>query len=310
MNQKELKREINSKRLKNLYIFCGDDYFLKKLYRDRVVNSGDFELEFMDINSEDEIKNVLEYANTKRLFGSTQKRVIYAKIHYVLSFVNIENNSGNVIILDPVGCKNIRHKNVVKFERPDEDEVRRFIIFKLKGEHKTIENKALKFVVEKFMSKDTSSLNLFLESVLLYDVTKKSIGYDDVVRLYENVHKADIFKLIDYIVKNDKDGFFDKLDIVLNSASPSFVIAVLTNEILKISLAGFTDGEKSDAFGLGKNLSKYKHYFSVIGRKKLLLLTYILHDMDLSVKSSNANGFSELLKVRMFEWFNNDRLSF
>ncbi len=304
MNQKELKQEIKSRKLRNLYIFCSDDYFLKKLYRERIKEAGEFDFEIIDINDENEIYKIAEHTNSNTLFSKAKTRIIYARIHYVISSYDIKSTKSNIVILDPAGCKNLKHKNLVKFETPTEDEIKKFIVYKTGQNGKKIEKKAADFILQRFINKDTSSLNIFLEKVLLYSIDKEIIKYEDVEKLAENVQNYNVFKLAEYVMQNDITKFFREVDGVLNSIHPSVVVSIIANEAIKTVSSGLlNDSELADTPLKIRSVIRYKQYFKTLGIKRLSSLLDLLNDMDLIIKSLNINGFSELFKARMFGWF-------
>ncbi len=304
MNQKELKQEIKSRKLRNLYIFCSEDYFLKKLYRERIREAGEFDFEIIDINDENEIYKIAEHSNSNTLFSKAKIRIIYARIHYILSSYDIKSTKNNIVILDPAGCKNLKHKNLVKFETPTEDEIKKFIVYKTGQNGKKIEKKAADFILQRFINKDTSSLNIFLEKVLLYSIDKEIIKYEDVEKLAENVQNYNVFKLAEYVMQNDITKFFREVDGVLNSIHPSVVVSIIANETIKTVSSGLlNDRELADTPLKIRSVIRYKQYFKTLGIKRLSSLLDLLNDMDLIIKSLNINGFSELFKARMFGWF-------
>ena len=304
MNQKELKQEIRDRKFRNLYIFCSDDYFLKKLYRERIRGAGEFDFEVIDINDESEIYKIAEHSNSNTLFSRAKKRIIYARIHYILSSYDIKSTKSNIIILDPAGCKNLKHKNLVKFETPTEDEIDKFIVYKIGQNGKKIEKKAADFILKRFVNKDTSSLNIFLEKVLLYNIDKEIIKYEDVEKLAENVQNYNVFKLAEYVMQNDSAKFFNEVDGVLDSIHPSVVVSIIANEAIKTVSSGLlNDSELASTPLKIRSSIRYKQYFKTLGIKRLTTLLNLLNDMDLIIKSLNVNGFLELFKARMFIWF-------
>ncbi len=305
MNQKELKQEIKNKKLRKLYIFCSDDYFLKKTYRDKIVNSENFDLEIVNIEEESEINKISELASTDKLFGKAKRRVIYAKIHYALPFVGIDNTGNNIIILDPIECGNIKDGNLVKFVNPTKDEMKQFISYKIFREHKRIEKKAEDFILQKFIKKEASLLNIFLDKILLYCKDENVITYDDVVKLDDGFRDINVFNLTEYILQNDSKKFFEELDNILSILHPSALISILTNAIVKT--ISITHLKKEELIKLGitnAQFYKYKAYLNINNKERIMLLTDILYDMDVILKSLSDKGFTELFKARMFEWFN------
>lgn len=303
MNQKELKQEIDENNLKRLYIFCSDDYFLKKLYLKRISDGSELKIKTVDIYNEDELYKIEKYATSKELFSKNENKIIHAKLHFTLSNINIKESKENIIIIDPIECKNVKHKNIVKFAKPTTNEIINFIRYKLKISKKQMDNVAANNIIDNFSDKDTAYLNNFLDKLLLYTYEKEKITTDDVSKCIINSPKNNIFELIRHIIKKDKDSIFDDIDTIFQDVHPSIFISIMTNELQKAIICDYLD--KDSATKLGINC--YKKYINMnknIDYKKLIDLVNILSELDLFLKSSNAGGFNEMLKLKLFAWIN------
>ena len=302
MNQKELKQEIKAKSLRNFYIFCCDDYFLKKLYLNRIIEACNCNVEIIDVESEDDIDILKQRISSTRLFSTSKKRLIHARIHFVLSSIFAENKSNNIVILDPVECKNIKHKNLVKFQKPTYDELNKFIDYKIRP--KKIEQKAKNIILEQFKDKNTSYLNNFMDKLLLYTQEEKRIGYDNTVKVLDVSGEIKLYAVVSYVLQRNQNRFFESIDSLLDNVHPSVLIFVLSNEAIKILAAHYVQKKDLPLFQIKQDhFSKYKNYFQNLGEKKVIQLIDTLYDMDVIVKSLSLNGFKEIFKARMFEWF-------
>lgn len=302
MNQKELKQEIEAKSLKNFYIFCCDDYFLKKLYLNRIVEACSCDIEVIDIESEDDMNILKQHTSSARLFSKSEKRLIYVRIHFSLNSISTENRGDNIVILDPVECKNIKHKNLVKFQKPTYGELDKFIDYKIRP--KRIEQKAKNIILEQFKDKNTSYLNTFMDKLLLYLQEKETVGYDDTIKVLDVSGEIKLYTVVGYTLQKNQNRFFESIDSLLDSVHPSVLISVLSNEAIKILAAHYVQKENFPLFQIKQeHYPKYKNYFQSLGEKKVVQLIDTLYDMDVIVKSLNLNGFKEIFKARMFEWF-------
>ncbi len=304
MNQKELKQQIKENRLDSFYIFCSDDYFMKRVYVEAISKKLELDIERVELGSFDDIDRLKTYGNSKDLFNSRRKLIYVRLMDEVLSSFNAADmNFYNVVILDPMGCKDRGLENMVLFEPPKASEIDSFVEREAKKHKKRIEHTAKAEIVRLFKSKSASSLSLFLDKLFLYDMDKDNIIEQDILDLIDYSYSADIFGLIELLINGNRELFFKNIDSLLNEYEPFAIIGILASEIVKIAASGYLDKDEVKSLKVYNHYNRYKHYFNNIGFERLSNLLSILYEMDLIVKSQSLSGFAELFKARMFKWF-------
>ncbi len=286
MNQRELKRAIAKGKLGNLYIFCSEDYYLKKLYIERIRKAASLPLIRLDIDTEEDLDSLKAKMSLKGLFEKAS--LIHARLFFKLKSFNLTNRSPNIVIIDPISCDKIDHPAAVRFDAPSAEEIRDFILYMLKKENKTIQQETLRKLVNHFRGKTASQISQFVERLILFTGDERNIKAEDVaVLLLENPsHNA--FELARYIIKRDKNGFLRVVDQVAETTEPHMLIGAVASSIIK-------------------NIQQYmkeENQGSEASQKRLTSLLKALYEMDVILKSASFSSFSELFKARMLIWFN------
>ncbi len=304
MNQRELKSELDNGILRDFYIFCSGDYFMKRVYRERIAKTCGCEIEKVDIESADELYKIGRYSNQNSLFADRKRKVVHIKYYGDAAEFDFPKKSYNIIVLDILNCRNIKNDNLVKFEQLTKEEIERYISYKLKKAKKIIEPAALSEIVTAFQGKNSSYLELFLDKLILYTKDTTTINRKDIENTMEFIYEIGVFKLLNAVKQGDRDGFFKKVDNLFNSMEMIVFISIAASEIIKILLSGYLDKDSAGQTGIySSRYREYKMYFERLGRKKLNSLLNLFYEMDVLIKSSSKSGIQEIFKARMFEWF-------
>ncbi len=303
MKQEELKLDIQKGNIKKFYILCSDDYFIKSLYVKRIADACGCEVERVDIESKDELKELKRYANTSRLF-SKNKKLIHAHFYEDLNGIDILDDFKTVVVLDVVECKGVKNKNLVIFHNPTKEETERFINHKLLAAKKSIERKAKLKIMEAFENKKAADLNMYLDRLFLYVGDESVVRLNHVFDTLDYIPEVDIYKLTECIKLYDKKCFFKVVDRVLNSMDYTYFLNILSLEVIKILSSGYADSELLKTIRLYPSRQwQYKSSLDSLKEKNVLKLLSILYEMDMFLKSTSKVGFCEIFKARMFEWF-------
>lgn len=304
MNQKELRKELNAGKVRNLYIFCSDDYYLKSLYLNRIqkVFSDSADIDKIELYTEDDLYILNRHMNETPLFGNLKKRLIYARLHFPIKEINIKASKNSVAVVDVMDCKRMKNGNIVIFDKPTKDEIARFIKLKLNRDKKLFGNDIISHITALFGGASTTALNLFLDKLLLYSegrdaVTKKDV---DECAVYKNNKQS--FAVLGYL-RNKDEKIISYADEILNFENPQKFLASLSTIAVNILIASIFNPSDAAAFDIKPYM--YNNYYAVyksIGNRKLNELIIMMYDLDVIFKTSSLNAFKELLKVRLFNW--------
>ncbi len=304
MNQKELKKELDAGKVKNLYIFCSDDYYLKKVYLNRIQKafSDSADIDKIELYTEDDLYILNRHMNETPLFGNLKKRLIYARLHFPIKEINIKVSKNSVAVVDVMDCKRIKNNDIITFDKPTKEEVARFIKFKLSRNKKLFDDYTVSHITILFGGASTTALNLFLDKLLLYSEGRDAVTKNDVdeCAVYKNSKQP--FVIVEYL--RNKDGkIIPYVDEILNSENPQKFLASLSTIAVNVLIASIFN--PSDAADFGIKPYMYNNYYAVyrsIGNRKVNELIILMYDLDVIFKTSSPNAFRELLKVRLFNW--------
>ncbi len=290
MNQRELKRAIDSSKLDNLYIFCSEDYYLKKVYIERIKKATQLDLERVDIDSEELLPQLEVRMNSRELFG--RRKLIHARLFFHLDGFKLKNRSDNLIIIDPIACKSFQHPSVVRFEKPTEREIEGFVSYFVKREKKSISKEATRLIVEQFKEKTATELNQYMEKLMLFCASCDHIGSKEAQTLLEESVTHSAFEIAGYLLHRNKRGFLKKLKSVTASTEPPVLIGAIASRVMRL-IPDYLNREKDLSGALEKSEIK-----------SLIKLLKALYELDEIVKSLSSGAFYELFKARMLIWLN------
>ncbi len=300
MNQKDLKKQIKSGKLSNLYVFCGDDYFLKQLYLERIAKAFGLEVEKTKAEDEEALKEANVRALSNALFGS-KRRLVYCSVDFKLKKgIALREPKDSVFIVDALEC-DPNLTNAVVFEKPTVKEIQEFLLFKAHSEKKTIDPKALDFLTELFVDKDTTFINNTFNVILLYCSNKDVIDEEDVKQsAFESskFYTKDLFKFLN---RGDTKGILNRTDEILKQMHPTLFIHLLSDSFIKIYMACCCDETCFSSLFKGYYGSFYR-LCERFGKERVKMILKDLYNLDRMVKSAGLDGVEALIKAKMVQW--------
>ncbi len=208
MNREELKKELDAGRVKNLYIFCSDDYYLKNLYLNRIkkVFSDSTSIDKIELYTEDDLHILNQHINETPLFDNLKKRLIYARLHFPIKEINIKMSKNSVAVVDVMDCKKIKNNSVVELDepKPTKQDIASFISGKLKKGGKHFDNGVVLYIASLFNKSSITALNLFLDKLLLYSYNKDAVYKKDVDECIVHRDSKNLFAILSYLKNGDE----------------------------------------------------------------------------------------------------------
>ncbi|MGE4546821.1 MAG: hypothetical protein AB7E28_03505 [Desulfurella sp.] len=277
MNQDELKKEIFDKKVRNLYIFNSDDYFLKHTYIERLSKSLGLSVQKYTYMSFREFSQELSRLCCIDLFG--QKTIKHLRLNFELDQLIDIKNSENIIILDPIKCSDkLKSDSIVNFRRLKSQEIKAYLKNRL--EHIDLN------LIEKI-----SSSSFYSNATALYLLVEKlslSVNCDEIDFLEKELSN---FEAVDAIVGNNFELFSTFLGKY--NDHPLVLISTLSTIFFNAFLELYNVTDLSKTY--------YKRIVSALGKKRLESLISILYDLDKLYKSTNIANLLPL-KLKIFYW--------
>jgi len=306
MNRKELKKELDAGKIRNLYIFCSDDYYLKNFYLNRIKKafSDSADIDKIELYTEDDLHILNQHINETPLFDNLKKRLIYARLHFPIKEINIKISKNNVAVVDVMDCKKIKNNNVVEFDKtkPTKQEIATFIRSALRKGGKRFDDGVVSYITSLFCKLPITALNLFLNKLLLYSCNKDTVSVRDVDKCSVYKDSKNLFAIVGYL-KNRDEKIISYVDDALGSNSPQIFLSSLSTVAVNILITSIFESNETAAFGIKPYMyNNYHDAYRSIGDRKLNEFIMLMHDLDVIFKTSAASSFKELLKIRLFNW--------
>jgi len=306
MNREELKKELDAGKVKNLYIFCSDDYYLKNLYLNRIkkVFSDSTSIDKIELYTEDDLHILNQHINETPLFDNLKKRLIYARLHFPIKEINIKISKNSVAVVDVMDCKKIKNNSVVELDKPEPTKqgIASFIMGELRKGGKRFDNGVVSYITSLFDKASVTALNLFLDKLLLYSYDKDAVSKKDVDECMVHRDSKNLFAILGYL-KNSDEKIISYVDETLSFDNPQRFLSSLSTVAVNILITSIFRPDEASAFKVNPNMyNSYYNAYRSIGNRKLNELIVLLHDLDVIFKTSAVSSFKELLKIRLFNW--------
>ncbi len=277
MNQDELKKEISEKKIKPLYIFDSDDYFLKRTYLDRLSKSLGLSVNRYIYMSFKEFSENIMHLCSYDLFG--ERNIKYVRLNFELDQLIDIKPSNDVIVLDPIRCSNkLKSDSIVSFRYLTPQEIKAYLKSKIKD------------IDVQFIEKISKS-EFYSNATALYLLTEKIILSEDQVEI--DFLQKDVLNLeaVDAIVNHNFEQFSSFIDKY--SDHPLVLIGTLSTVFFNAFLEMYGVLDTSKPY--------YKRIISKLSQEKLENLISILYDLDKLYKSTNVLNLLPL-KLKIFNW--------
>lgn len=277
MNQDELKKEISERKIRNLYIFNSDDYFLKRTYIDRLSKSEGIGIHKFFYVSFEQFSSDAAGLCSDDLFS--EKVIKHVRLNFELEQLIPINPKNNIIIIDPIKCSNkLKSDSIVNFRPLTNQEIKAY----LKSKAKKLDNSLVEKISNGTFYKNATALYILAEKLTLSE-NKTEIDF------LEN--EISNFEAVDAIIHKNFELFSNFIDKY--NDYPLILIATLSTVFFNAFLEFYNLMEPSKPY--------YKRISSILGKKKLESLLSILYDLDKLYKSSNIRNLLPL-KLKIFYW--------
>ncbi|MGB5824219.1 MAG: DNA polymerase III subunit delta [Proteocatella sp.] len=142
-------------------------------------------------------------------------------------------------------------------------------------------------------NKNIREINTEIDKIISYIKEKGSILTEDIERMFLRDYDADIFKLIDYIIRNKKREAFNMYSNLLKKGEPAIKIMVTVGSNISTMIKssyymelGYTQAMAAEA--MSKNpyaIKKGLENLKIIGRKNAIECLEVILEIDYKVKN-------------------------
>ncbi|MCR5665457.1 MAG: DNA polymerase III subunit delta [Eubacterium sp.] len=216
----EIDRVIKSGEYKNVYLFYGDETYLKRQYKNKMIKALFPEEDDMNFSyyegKNPPVGEIIDKAETMPFFAD--KRMIVIEDSGMFKSANdqmadyVSQLPDHLVLLfveEEIDKRNKLYKRVceagdsVIFETPNQDMLIRWIGGRLKKSGKNMENAALQLFLEKNEG-NMEKMDTELEKLICYCLNKDAITAKDVEEICSGITTEHVFMMLEAIVVKDK----------------------------------------------------------------------------------------------------------
>lgn len=253
---KNLKNDLKNGIIKNLYLFCGAEVYLRDIYSQKLIStilSGDFvDMNLINLRGNDVTYSQIDDAMLTLPFMA-EKRVVFVKDSMLFSDERKEEGKKIVQLFDEVPettvlifverdvtktlspYKQIAKKGmVVSFEMPKPNELINWVKAEFKKNNIEISMQTADYFINS-IEYNMSAFNLEISKLSSYALKKGIIENDDIDLICTKTAESKIFTLLDNVVeKNTSDALKMYNNLLANKESPIMVLAMISRQFRNI----------------------------------------------------------------------------
>ncbi len=277
MNQDELKKEISDNKIRNLYIFNSDDYFLKHTYIERLSKATKLSVQKYTYASFNEFMQNIVNLSSIDLFS--EKTIKHIRLNFELEQLFDINPTDNILIIDPIRCsQKLKSDAIVSFRPLMQKEIKAYLKSKLNH-------------IDPSLMEKICNSSFYSNATALYLLVEKLSLSNDVEEIDFLEKDLSNFEAINAMLKGDFKVFSDFVDRYDNN--PLVFISTLSTIFFNVFLEAYRVVDSKKPY--------YKNIANKISKDKLESLIIILYNLDKLYKSTNIRNLLPL-KLKIFSW--------
>ena len=319
----QLKQDIDNLTFKRVYLLYGDEDYLRKQYKDKLLNALMPDGDTMNFNRYEgkdiEIGEVIDQAETLPFFAD--RRVILIEDSGLCKAGGeqlaeyLSNSSPDTVIIMNESAVDKRSKvfkavtsagRAVEFTSQPAETLQKWILGRVKKEGKNIDSRALNLLLER-TGTDMTTISVELEKLFSYTMGRPAITAKDVDDIITVSTSSKVFDMIAAIAEKRQSAALEMYhDLLEHKETPFGILALITrqfNMMLQVSeLMDEGKGVKSiaDTMGISTYIEqKYERQVKNFGYKSLrrALDACASADENVKIKGMNPELSVELLII-------------
>ena len=271
---KTIDEDIKSGQFKNVYLLYGDEAYLKKQYKDKLVKALVSEGDTMNFSAYEgkgiNPKEIVDLAETMPFFADRRVILIENSGFLKNSCEDLANYMSEapaestcfLFVEDEVDKRNKLYKSVskmgraVEFGTQNEDLLVRWIVGRLKKENKNITRDVLQYFMEK-TGTDMGNIDRELEKLICYTMGRDVITAEDVEAITTEQVTNKIFDMVNAIADHEQKKALDLYyDLLTLKEPPMRIMYLITRQfqillnLKDMSSKGFDQGTIASKVGI------------------------------------------------------------
>ncbi len=318
---KSLNEDLKNGQFSQMYLFCGEEYYLKKLYKKRMIkgilpedngmNYSYFEGKGMNPNEIIDLSETMPFFSEKRLIviensGFFKK----AMPEFAEALKTIPESTYFIFVEDEIDKRGKMYKavkdkgRIVEFATQDEATLVKWIASQFRNEKKQIDINTARYLVEKSGS-DMEKLSKEIEKLACYQLEEQMITRDDVDAICINQITNKIFDMTNAVAeKRQKKALEYYYDLIALKEPPMRILFLLTRQfhllyqVKGLSARGLSNKEIASKAGLHPFVVK-KYIEQSKGFSSSTLKSILTEAVDLE-EAVKTGQLTDMLSVELF----------
>ncbi len=243
----QITQDIENRSFKRCYLLYGDEDYLRKQYKDKLVKALCPDGDTMNFNRYEgkdiDIDRVIDQAETMPFFAD--KRLILIEDsgfcksggEKLADYLGDSSPDTVIILNESAVDKRSRlfkaagsNGRAVEFTRQSEETLKKWILGRVRKEKKNIDARALENFLEK-TGDDMMTINNELEKLFSYVMNKDTITADDVDRIITVSTSSKVFDMIAAMAEKKQNKALDMYhDLLVHKETPFGILALITRQ--------------------------------------------------------------------------------
>ncbi len=318
---KSLNEDLKKGQYSQMYLFCGEEYYLKKLYKKRMIkgilpdddgmNYSYFEGKGINANEIIDLSETMPFFSNHRLLV-VENSGFFKKAMPELAdaLKTLPESTYLIFVEDEIDKRGKMYKavkekgRIVEFVTQDEATLVKWIGSQFRNEKKQIDGNTAKYLVEKVGS-DMEKLSKEIEKLVCYCLEEQIVTRDDVDAICVNQITNKIFDMTNAVAeKRQKQALEYYYDLIALKEPPMRILFLLTRQfhllyhVKELSAKGFSNKEIASKAGLHPFVVK-KYIDQAKGFRTSTLKAILTEAVDLE-ESVKTGQLTDTLSVELF----------
>lgn len=318
---KTIDEDIKNKTYRQSYLLCGEEVYLKKQYRDKLITAMTIEGDSMNFSSfEGKGTNpgeLVDLAETLPFFA--ERRVILVEdsgffktsCDVIADYLPDMNGTTHFIFVETEVDKRSRtYKSmkksgaIIEFAAQNEALITKWILGRIKRENKNITQPVLQLFLSK-TGLDMSNIDRELEKLLCYTMKKDVIEAADVNKITTGQLTNKIFEMVDAIAgRNQKKALDLYYDLLALKEAPMRILFLITRQFRILMEVKEMSSKNYNSFDIAKKVGipefAVRKYQSQSKSFQALQLTQALEDGIQAEEDVKTGKLNEKIAVEIF----------
>ena len=318
---KSLNEDIKQGQFKNIYLLYGEEDYLKKQYRDRLVkamlpegdtvNYAHYEGKGLPVGEIIDLAETMPFFAERRLIVIEDSGLFKSSAAEFADYIkNLPETTSFLFVENEIDKRNKLYKvvkdkgRVVEMARQDEKTLTIWLMGLIRKEGKQIRESTIRHILDR-AGTDMKNLETEMEKLFTYTIDRDEITDEDVDAVCTAQIEGHIFEMVDAVAVGDKKKALDYYyDLLALKEPPMRILYLLTRQFKLLLEVKDLVGKRYDKSSIAKTVGlhpfvagKYMQQCRTFEKKELRNILEEAVDTEEMVKTGRLN---DVMSVELF----------